>query len=104
MPLALYFALGGAGVGAVLTIWLAPRMIMWYFTPPVETGINCSAPIAWALSRLRWAELWGVIVGAAVGLVVYGFVQRRRKRQQAQTSSILEGGGTGPVPQSEQRE
>jgi hypothetical protein len=104
MPLALYFALGGACVGTALTAWLAPQMIKWYFTPPVETGINCSAPIAWALSRLQWAQLWGVVLGAAVGFVVYGFVQRRRKKQQAQLSSILEGGGNGPLPQSEQRE
>ena len=103
MPLALYFALGGAFVSTVLTTWLAPRMIKWYFSPPVDTGINCSAPIAWALSRLQWAQFWGVIVGVAVGLVVYGFVQRRRKKQQAQVSSILEGGGNEPLPHSEPR-
>ena len=103
MPLALYFAFGGAFISAILTTWLAPRMIKWWFTPPVETVPRCSEAIAWALSRLQWAQLWGVIVGIVVGLVVYGFVQRRRKKQQAQVSSILEGGGNEPLPHSEPR-
>ena len=81
MKHALYFALGGAILVAALTAWLAPGVIAWYFNPPVEMGgFSCTAPIAWALKRLQWAQLWGVIVGGILGLVVYGVVQRRRVR------------------------
>ena len=60
MKHALYFALGGAIIVAALTVWLAPGVIAWYFNPPVEMGgFSCTTPIAWALKRLQWAQLWG---------------------------------------------
>ena len=85
MKHALYFALGGAIIVAALTAWLAPGVIAWYFNPPVEMGsFSCTAPIAWALKRLQWAQLWGVVGGGVLGLVVYGVVQRRRVRMLEQ--------------------
>jgi hypothetical protein len=104
MKRALYFVLGGALLGIALTTWLAPRMIAWYFNPPVETGgFSCTAAIAWALRRLQSAQLWGIGVGGVLGLVVYGFVQRRRNKQQATLSSVpngrvSEGGRNDQVP------
>ena len=38
MKHAVYFALGGAMLGAALTAWLAPGVIAWYCNPPVEMG------------------------------------------------------------------
>jgi hypothetical protein len=96
----LYFALGGALIGLVLTTWLAPGMIAWYFNPPVEMGgFSCTAPIAWALKRLQWAQLWGVVVGAVLGLVVYGVVQRRRVRMLEQRGRESAGGSNAQQPQ-----
>jgi len=92
----LYFALGGALIGAALTAWLAPGVIAWYFNPPVEMGgFSCTAPITWALKRLQWAQLWGVVVGGVLGLVVYGVAQGRRRRQQEQLHGGPDGGGNG---------
>ena len=99
MKHALYFALGGALLGIALTTWLAPGMISWYFTPPVETGgMSCAAPIAWALRRLQAAQLWGVGVGGVLGLVVYGVAQRRRARRQDPGESLPEEGQDAPLP------
>jgi len=97
MKPAVYFTLGGAFLGVVLTAWLAPRAIVWYFNPPVEMGFSCNAPIAWALTRLLWALLGGVVVGSALGLVVYGVVQRRRGGTQRHPSQGPEGASNGPV-------
>jgi hypothetical protein len=85
MKHALYFALGGALIGIALTTWLAPGLITWYFKPPVEMGgFSCTAPIQWALRRLQRVQLWGVVVGGVLGLVMYGVVQMRHRRKQAQ--------------------
>ena len=97
----LYFALGGAVIGAALAAWLAPGVIAWYFNPPVEMGgFSCNVPIAWALKRLQRAQLWGVIVGGVLGLVLSGVVQRRRGRKPAPPSSGPEGGRNEQVPTS----
>ena len=88
MKHALYFALGGAILVAALTAWLAPGVIAWYFNPPVEMGgFSCTAPIQWALRRLQRVQLWGVVVGGVLGLVMYGVVQARHRRKQAQPGS-----------------
>jgi hypothetical protein len=100
MKHALSFALGGAILIAALTAWLAPGVIAWYFNPPVEMGgFSCTPPIAWALKRLQWAQLWGFVVGGVLGLVVYGIVQRRRVRRLEQHSREPESGSNEPWPQ-----
>ena len=99
MKLAVYFALGGAIIGAVLAAWLAPGMIAWYFNPPVEMGgFSCTVPIQWALKRLQWAQLWGVIVGGILGLVVYSVYQRRRVRMLEQRGREPEHGRNQQQP------
>jgi hypothetical protein len=101
MKRALYFALGGALIGAALAALLAPGVIAWYFNPPVEMGgFSCSVPIAWALKRLQGAQLWGLIVGGGLGLVLYGVVQRRRSRNLAQPSNGPDGGKNAQIPTS----
>jgi len=101
MKYAVYVALGGAMLGAALTAWLAPGVIAWYFNPPVEMGgFSCTVPITWALTRLRWAQVWGFVVGGILGLIVYGLVQRRRIRQLEQRGDMPtpEGGSHEQVP------
>jgi hypothetical protein len=97
MKHALSFAFGGAILVAALTAWLAPGVIAWYFNPPVEMGgFSCTPPIAWALKRLQWAQLWGFVVGGVLGLVVYGVIQRRRVRMLEQHPREPEGGSNEP--------
>jgi hypothetical protein len=99
MKYALYFVGGGALIGAVLTALFAPGVIAWYFNPPVEMGgFSCSDPIAWALKRLQWAQLWGVIVGGILGLIMYGVMQRRRGRTPVQPSGAPEADRNERVP------
>lgn len=99
MKRALYFALGGALLGIALSTWLAPGIIAWYFKPPVETaGLSCTAAIAWALRRLQSAQLWGIGVGGVLGLVVYGFVQRRQNKKQETLKGGPEGGRNEQLP------
>ena len=100
MKHALSFALGGAILVAALTAWPAPGVIAWYFNPPVEMGgFSCTPPVAWALKRLQWAQLWGFIVGGVLGLVVYGVIQRRRVRRLEQHNREPEDGSHEQWPQ-----
>jgi hypothetical protein len=101
MKRALYFALSGALIGIALATWLAPGMIAWYFTPPVETGgFSCTDPITWALRRLQSAQLWGIGVGGVVGLVVYGLVQRRQHKKQEALSSVPDSSTNDQLPRA----
>lgn len=77
--LALWLIAIFAILGNVLATWLAPKMITWYFTPPAQLGFTCTEPIDWALSRFRAAQMWGLALGAVLGLVVYFLVKRRRR-------------------------
>lgn len=61
----------GALIGGILTTWLAPSVITWWFTPPAYIAINCNEPIAWALHRLQWTQLGGVLLGGIIGLSIY---------------------------------
>lgn len=72
-----YMIVGGA-IGGMLSTWLGPKWISWYFTPPVNFGINCTAPVDWALNRFQWTQFVGVGAGAAVTLILY-FVFRKNR-------------------------
>jgi len=69
----------GALIGGLLATWLAPKAIAWYFDPPVSFGVTCKAPIEWALRRLQWSQLIGIIAGGTAGLVLYFLVFKRKK-------------------------
>jgi hypothetical protein len=65
----------GCVLGGIVTSWLAPKAIAWYFTPPIEMALNCKAPIEWALHKLQMAQLFGTLAGGIVffmlGLTVF---------------------------------
>ena len=67
----------GAAVGGFLATWLSPKMIAWYFSPPVDFGINCRAPIEWALRRFQWAQFSGLCLGALTGIIL-GLLLKKR--------------------------
>jgi len=79
-----FFAL----VGGLLASWLAPKGISWYFNPPVDVGFNCRAPIEWALERLRWAQLMGILGGAVVGIIAF-FIFSRKKTTNYQNPPFV---------------
>ena len=60
----------GSVVGGLMTSWLAPKAIAWYFKPPVEMPVNCTIPIEWALHKLQLAQLFGTIGGGVLFLLL----------------------------------
>jgi hypothetical protein len=60
--------------------WIAPRMIAWYFRPPVQPGAcDCTAPIEWALSKYQLAQVFGLLGGAGLGLILFFLLLQRAK-------------------------
>lgn len=68
----------GALLGAVLTTWLAPKVIVWYFEPPAQYGFNCRAPIEWSLHHFQVTQIVGIVLGGLIGLLL-GFTILKRK-------------------------
>ncbi len=66
-------------LGALLSTWIAPKFITWYFDPPAQMGFNCVAPIEWALTRFKWAQTAGIVVGGFVGFSVFITWIRKKK-------------------------
>ena len=51
-----FFAL----LGALLSSYLGPKAIAWYFDPPVDIGVNCRSAVEWAMARLQLAQMAGL--------------------------------------------
>lgn len=68
----------GALVGIILTTWLGPRVLTWWFTPPAGVMLtNASEAVRWGMDRLVNAQLVSLVVGAGLGLVA-GVLLRRK--------------------------
>ncbi len=76
------FALVCALVFGILASWLGPKMIAYWYAPPVPSGaasaFNCTDAVMWAMNRLVWTQIIGSFVGALIGIVV-GVLLGRRK-------------------------
>lgn len=72
-------AVGGL-LGGVLTSWLAPKAIAWYFDPPVDIGINCRAATEWSMQNLQRAQFIGLMAGAALSLFLAFYMEKRRAK------------------------
>jgi NhaP-type Na+/H+ or K+/H+ antiporter len=66
----------------ILASWLGPRMIGYWYAPPVPSGaasaFNCTDAVMWAMSKLVWTQIFGSAAGAVLGLVL-GIVLRPRR-------------------------
>jgi hypothetical protein len=58
--------------------WLGPKMISYYYAPPVPTAFACNDSIAWAMHKLVLTQLIGTGIGLVVGLVI-GILMRGKK-------------------------
>lgn len=74
--------------GSFLMVWLAPKFIAWYFQPPTHTPFDCREPISWALSHYQNAQLFGLLGGAVLGLVLFFVLLSRSKRTAAPSVHI----------------
>jgi hypothetical protein len=68
----------GVVVGAILATWLGPKILGWYFEPPADIGINYRPAIDWAMRRLIWFQIAGIVLGF-VGGIVLGFLTRKKE-------------------------
>jgi len=64
------YCLLGLVLGVVLATWLGPKILLWWFEPPADIGINYRPAIEWAMSRLVWIQIGGVSAGLILGLIV----------------------------------
>lgn len=87
----LVLLLAGALSGMAFGAWAGPKMISWWFAPPVQNALlTCNREIDWAMQSLVKAQLGAALGGALVfaiggGLIGYAWRNRaERKAQQAQ--------------------
>jgi tellurite resistance protein TehA-like permease len=63
----------------LLATWLGPKMISYWYTPPVPAGaasaFNCTDAVNWAMNKLVLTQLIGSLIGIVVGIVL-GIVMR----------------------------
>ncbi len=75
----------GASVGALISGFISPYIISWYAEPPAGFGISCRLPIEWAMRRLQFAQLAGMITGGI--LIVSIFAVKKTKTDPVPTKS-----------------
>jgi len=56
--------------GAFLASYFGPKVIAWYFDPPVNIGINCRSAVEWSMSRLQSVQAWGMAGGLVLGIAL----------------------------------
>ena len=75
-------ALVGALLCGVVASWLGPSMIAYWYAPPVPSGaasaFNCTDAITWAMAKLIWTQVIGVVIGALLGVVIGALLGRRK--------------------------
>ena len=66
-------------VFGILATWLGPRMISYYYAPPVTNSLSsaCNESITWAMNKLVLTQLVGTALGLVIGLVI-GIVMRKK--------------------------
>jgi Na+/phosphate symporter len=69
----------GALVGTTLTSWISPKIIAWYFEPPVEIGVNCRPATEWAMHALQTMQGIGLLAGSAIAGLGYFLIARKKK-------------------------
>jgi uncharacterized membrane protein YjjB (DUF3815 family) len=72
----------GALVLGILATWLGPKMITYWYAPPVVKPYNCTEEVTWAMHRLVSTQIIGTLAGAVIGVVI-GILLSRRKPEAA---------------------
>ena len=77
-------ALISAIVFGLLATWLGPKMIAYWYAPPVPSGaasaFNCTDAVAWAMHKLVLTQIVGTLGGAAIGAII-ALVARRNTHE-----------------------
>lgn len=84
-------------VGDIAAIFIAPKMIHYWFEPPVAAGaqaaFNCTGALDWGIQRLIAFQLWATLAGAVIGMIFAFLLWRRASKQAA-----LVPAGAAPAP------
>lgn len=80
----------GFGIaGAVVSTWIAPRVISMLVTPPVSFSTNCEPAATWATDKLITAQLAGLVIGmilASLWLLSRKFSSRHKDDKNLQVA------------------
>jgi len=80
-----WVAASGGFFGALLTGWLSPHIIVWYFSPPADIGISCQPAVEWAIQVFRKVMLTGVLLFSILAVILnFAFSARRESTAGAQ--------------------
>lgn len=71
----------GGLLGSLLVSWLAPKVIAWYFDPPVNIGVNCRDATEWSMRNLQKAQVTGLLMGALLALSIVYLRQRSAEKK-----------------------
>jgi uncharacterized protein YacL len=69
----------------IAATWLGPKMIAYYYAPPVPTAFACNESVSWAMHKLVLTQLIGTAIGLVVGLVI-GVLMRGKKPSVTQAT------------------
>jgi hypothetical protein len=75
------FCVVGLAIGNFAATFFGPSLLTWWFQPPVDTPINCTVPITWAMQRLITLQMIGSGIGLFFGLVLSFFLFKEKKTQ-----------------------
>jgi hypothetical protein len=68
----------------VLSTWLGPKMIAYWYAPPVPAGaasaFNCTDAVNWAMHKLVLTQIIGTLIGLLAGAIIAALVVRRPAR------------------------
>lgn len=65
-------------IATSLTSMVAPNLLSWYATPPVDIGVDCGPAIQWGLTKLIWIQAGSGILGGILGAALYFFLRKRQ--------------------------
>lgn len=74
----------GVFIGNFSATFFGPSLLTWWFEPPVNTPINCTEPIKWAMERLVTLQMTGSAIGLFFGLLS-AFFLFKKKPQDSQS-------------------
>lgn len=61
-------------VFGLLATWLGPKMIAYWYTPPVAAGaasaFHCTEAVEWAMKKLVLTQVVGSLIGLVVGIII----------------------------------
>jgi len=65
--------------GSLVSSWLAPKWITWFYQSPVSSGVDCTPALEWAMHILLISQTVGALFGVTVGFLFVYWLDSRKK-------------------------